>query len=75
MAKAKAIEKEEIFIIGGGQIFEQTIALADTLHLTVIQKEYPGNIFFPDYSQFNKTLFKEEHEENGLKYTFVNLAK
>ena len=30
--------KEEIFIIGGGQIFEQAMPLADRLYVTIVEK-------------------------------------
>ena len=45
---------EEIFIIGGAQIYRQALPLADRIYLTVIDKEYDGDTSFPeiDYSQW-----------------------
>ncbi len=72
---AKTTEKEEIFVIGGGQMYKQTIALADRLYLTVVDAEAPADTFFPDYSAFNKILHKENQESDGYHYTFLDLIK
>ncbi len=37
----------DIFVIGGQQIFEQTLLLADKILLTHIDRDYPGDAFFP----------------------------
>lgn len=68
-------EKEEIFIIGGGQVFEQAIKIADKLYLTIIEKEFEGDTFFPDYSSFKKISESPVHEYQGVKYKFVELEK
>lgn len=45
---------EEIFIIGGKQIYEQSLPYVDKLYITFINQDYPGDTYFPDldYSQF-----------------------
>lgn len=65
----------EVFIIGGGQIFAEAISNADKLYLTVIHTEIDGDAFFPDYSAFNKEVFRQEGESEGYKYTFLELEK
>lgn len=32
-------------------------------------------LFFPDYSEFKKEISREEREENGIRYAFVELIK
>jgi dihydrofolate reductase len=39
--------KDEVFIIGGGEIFRQTIDRADRLYLTVVHEQIAGDRFFP----------------------------
>ncbi len=69
-------EKQEIFIIGGGQIYKQFIDLADKLYLTVVDDEpEQADTFFPDFSQFTKVIKQEDHEYQGLKFKFVELIK
>jgi dihydrofolate reductase len=67
---------EEIFIIGGGQIYQEAISLADKLYLTYIDKEIKGDVFFPDYSQFTKKVSESLWQENeGIRYKFLELEK
>lgn len=49
-------DEEEIFIIGGKQIYALSLPYADKLYITHIKKVHEGNIYFPnvDYSKFNK---------------------
>ncbi len=85
----KAPGAEEIFIIGGGQIFQQSLPLAQRLYLTIVARlpslggeatggqdgNFDADTFFPDYSMFRKKTFEEKGEHNGLLYAFVNLEK
>lgn len=66
---------DEIFILGGGQIFDQSMSLADKLYLTIVDQEVEGDVYFPDYSGFKKVAFEKAGEENGLKYKFIDLEK
>lgn len=73
--KAKEHDKNEIFIIGGGQIYSQAIGIADRLYLTIVHAEFEGDSYFPDYSEFNIKVFEQEGESGGLRYTFLELEK
>ncbi|VVA44375.1 Dihydrofolate reductase [Candidatus Roizmanbacteria bacterium] len=74
--KGKKYEKKEIFIIGGAQIYSLGIKYADKLYLTLVDKEYPdADTFFPDYSQFNKIVFEEKHQDDKYSYKFIELVK
>lgn len=66
---------EEIFIIGGGKIYELFIPWADKLYLTVIEDEPEADTFFPDYSEFKKVLYTEEGSDSGHIYKFLELEK
>lgn len=72
---AKQKEKEEIFIIGGEKIFEQTIGLADKLYLTIVEGDFGADTFFPDYSEFKKVVFEQKGESEGYKYTFLEIER
>jgi dihydrofolate reductase len=39
---------EEVFVIGGGEIFEQALPLADRVYLTVVDDEIEGDVWFPE---------------------------
>lgn len=66
-AALKEIDEEEVFIIGGGVLYRQTLPDADKLIITEIKKEYEGDTFFPEYrheiGKIWKEVSREEHEE------------
>lgn len=66
---------EEVFIIGGGQIYQEAIKLADKLYLTIIEGNPEADTFFPDYSDFKKVVSEENHEKDGLKYKFLDIER
>jgi len=73
--KAKKFHKE-IFIIGGAQIYSLAIKYADKLYLTLVDKEYPNaDAFFPDYPEFKKKVFEEEHHLENLYFKYIELVK
>ncbi len=72
---AEKVDKSEIYIIGGGQIYEQAMKFADKFYLTLVEGEYDADTFFPNYSEFNKVINEESHESAGYKYKFLELEK
>lgn len=73
--KAKGKDNKEIFVIGGGQIYEQAIKFADKLYLTIVKGNFDADTFFPDYSQFTKVVYKKEGQDDNYRYTFLELEK
>ncbi len=73
----EALEKAkgDVFIIGGGEIFNQAILRADKLYLTLVKGDFNCDTFFPDYSFFTKETFIGAGEENGIKYNFLEFEK
>jgi dihydrofolate reductase len=70
---------EEIFIIGGAQIYAQALPLADRLYLTVVHREYDGDTSFPeiDYSEWSE-ISREEYErgeEYDGAFSFIDLER
>ncbi|WEX76290.1 dihydrofolate reductase [Sinorhizobium numidicum] len=58
---AAAIGADEICIIGGGEIYRQSIDLADVLHVTEVQAEVDGDTRFP---QIDPAVFEKVFEED-----------
>ena len=74
--KAKEVEREEIFIIGGAQIYKESLFLADRLYVTKVDMDVDGDTFFPEYSKvFTKKISEESGEFEGLKYSYLILEK
>jgi len=65
---------EEVFIIGGGQIFAATLPILNTLYITEVHTTVAADIFFPEISMEDWSLdWEEAHptdEEHQFAYTF-----
>ena len=74
--KAQEVDREEIFIIGGAEIYKETLPLADRLYVTVVDMYVDGDAFFPEYSnKFSKKISEESGEFEGLKYSYLIFEK
>lgn len=66
---------DEIFIIGGGQIYQQALPVTDKLYLTIVEGNFDADTFFPDYSEFKKTISRKDGKIETLSYSFLELSK
>ncbi|MBL4643597.1 MAG: dihydrofolate reductase [Flavobacteriaceae bacterium] len=76
-----AKEDEQIFIIGGAQIYKQTIAsnLVDQLDITKVHHAFDADVFFPE---IDTAIWKEVSREgfvaddkNKYDYSFIRYKK
>ncbi len=46
--------EDEVFVIGGGMVYEQFLPISDKLYLTIVEKDFEADTFFPeiDFNQF-----------------------
>ncbi len=76
LQKAKNIDRDEVFVIGGGEIYALALPYADKLYLTLVDKEVPGaDAFFPEYERFNKKTFQEEGQFEDIGFEFIDLER
>jgi dihydrofolate reductase len=70
---------EEIFVIGGAEIYEQFLPYIDKIYLTQIEETFEGDTYFPEinYDEFKPEYTSEKFtdEKNGLHYTFIDLIR
>ena len=66
-----SVEKEEVYIIGGGTLYRQTLDKADRLIITEIHSEYDGDTFFPEYRNKIGKVWKEVRREDKDGLSFV----
>jgi dihydrofolate reductase len=77
--EAKKTGDQEIFIIGGAEIFRQSLHYADRIYLTVIHHPFEGDVFFPE---INRNEWKETQrirgpldEKNIYSHDYIILEK
>jgi dihydrofolate reductase len=62
----------KFFCGGGGQVYRQTIGMADSILLSYIHGEYTGDTYFPD---FNPDDFEERQRVAHSDFDFVSLVR
>jgi dihydrofolate reductase len=70
---------EEIFIIGGGNVYEQALAITDKIYLTEVKANIEGDAFFPklsveDWKEISRVSHQKD-EKNEYDFDFVELIK
>lgn len=75
---AKKID-EEVFVIGGGNIYEQIMEVVDKLEVTLVKADLEADTFFPkiDPKIWKKTneICHEKDEKNGYDFCFQTFEK
>ena len=69
-AIAMAEGDEEIFVIGGAQIYAEALKCADRLYLTLVERDYDGDTSFPEIDYRYWQLVAEERHERGEEYEY-----
>jgi dihydrofolate reductase len=61
-----------VFVVGGGEIYSQTLALADALELTEVDQYLEGDVFFPI---LDRSAWAEVSREPRDGYAFVRYER
>lgn len=61
-------KEEEVFIIGGAQIYALALSVADRMYLTKVYHDYQGDTSFPEWNADEWQLTQKESFECGEKY-------
>lgn len=70
-ALALGATEQEVFVIGGGEIFRLALPRADRLYLTLVHAEVEGDTFFPPLDQTAWALEEEEHHPADRRHQFA----
>ncbi len=61
---------QEVFVIGGGEIYAQALPMADKMYLTVVHRDYGGDTRFPDWPAGEWKLVSEKRMERGEAFEY-----
>ncbi|MDR2804824.1 MAG: dihydrofolate reductase [Dysgonamonadaceae bacterium] len=80
VALLKAMDEEEVFVIGGAQVYRQALPAADKLYLTKIHAAFPeADRFFPaiDYREWREVdrIACPADEKHPYSFSFVELER
>lgn len=63
---------EEVFVIGGANLYKEALDKVDKIYITIIGKEFSGDTYFPEFDWNNFDITKETHiVEEETKLTFI----
>jgi dihydrofolate reductase len=70
-------DTDEVFVIGGAELYAQALKIADCLQLTEIDADFEGDTRFPPYDRlaWNEVFREVHHMPQGSGYAFVTLRR
>ena len=71
--------EDEVFIVGGAEIYKQALALTDRIYLTIVHQEFDGDTYFPEIKEDEWTETKREDHQaddrHAIPYSFITLER
>jgi len=72
-------DREESFIIGGGSVYRQFLPFCNKLYITLVNKDFEADTFFPeiDFAKWH-LIEKEDHDPDpslDFSYSFLTFGK
>ena len=78
ISEARTID-QEVYIIGGAEIYKQALAKTDNIYLTRVHHNFDGDTFFPELDEAEWEMESEEKhepdEKNMYSYSFITLKR
>lgn len=75
LAYVEKNKDEEMFVIGGGQLFEIMLPHVQKMYITLIDETFEGDVFFPAFDKKEWNLISEQkgvkNEKNPYDYYFL----
>ncbi|WP_304196585.1 dihydrofolate reductase [Flavobacterium alvei] len=72
-------KNEDIFVIGGGEIYSQSIHLADQLDITRVHHSFEADVYFPEINskiwELTSEIFNHKDEKHLYDYTFQTFVR
>lgn len=74
-ALAHLADEEEVFIIGGGELYRQALPRTDRIELTLIHDHIEGDTWFPELPADTFTETARESHDSPLPHSFITLER
>ncbi|MHA8106661.1 dihydrofolate reductase [Aquirufa sp. 5-AUSEE-100C1] len=77
--KAKSLTREDIFIVGGAEIYALSLPLADQILVTQLHDIFEGDAFFPEIPLDSWEVIEQERgvtdEKNAYQYSYLTYSR
>ncbi|MNE84928.1 Dihydrofolate reductase [compost metagenome] len=71
--------EENVFVIGGAQIYKEAMNITDKLYITEVKQQFDGDAFFPEIKKDEwEEILRDDHkadEKNKIDYSFVTYKR
>ena len=74
LEELKKYREDDVFVVGGGSVYELLLPYCDTAYVTRIDMSYQADTFFPDLDQDPEWELTEESDEQtcfDIEFTFT----
>jgi dihydrofolate reductase len=75
LAMNAAAGAQRVFIGGGASIYAQFLGIADRMELTLVEGDFEGDTYFPEYESLIGTVFRQSAEEPHEGFRFVTYER
>jgi len=74
---AASVGGDEVFIIGGAEVFREALTVADVLQMTEIRRDFAGDAFFPPLltSDWQESARESHRAAAGFDFDFVTYRR
>ena len=66
---------DRLFVIGGAEIYQVTLPMAQEIYLTIVQKEFEGDVFFPEFDGNDFEIVERSYFEGEISFELIHLIK
>jgi dihydrofolate reductase len=78
-AIALCSDEQEVFIVGGAEIYRQAMHICNRIYLTIVHHAFEADTFFPkiDYNEWQQTAIEDHEidEKHAFAYSFITLER
>jgi dihydrofolate reductase len=76
-AVALCANDDEVFLIGGAELYQDGLKLASKLYMTEIELDVTGDAFFPEFSraEWLETQREQHTSAQGLRFNYVTYMR
>lgn len=75
LEEAFLITGSDCFVIGGGEIYKQSLSYSQKIYLTLIDKDFEGDTEFPEINGEWKEINKEDFEYSEFNWSFIEYER
>jgi dihydrofolate reductase len=66
---------EEVFIVGGGEVYKQSMNITDKIYLTVIHQDFEGDTYYPEIPLDKFKLTNKSDRTDPVPFSFLTYTK